>query len=93
MEGSSRRAAGDKGPSQLLAALSHCNETAWVQHLLPKLRKSKSLSSVALSCKQLRALCHGNAEVLRFSRQKLLLQHQQNLLQHLPARFAACSTV
>jgi hypothetical protein len=93
MQGSSRRTAGDSGPSQLLAALAQCNDTVWVQHLLPKLRAHKSLSSAALSCKQLQALCHSNVTDLRLSRDNTVQQEQQGSLQQLPAHFPACSAV
>jgi hypothetical protein len=93
MSGHSRRAAAAQpnAPSQLLCALAQCNDTIWNSHLVPKLRAQGSLPNVALSCTQLRALCHGNADSLCFSHSSTQ-QHQQHLEQ-LPARFAACTTV
>lgn len=91
MEGWCRRTAGSSAPSQLLAALAQGNDAVWVQHLLPKLKAHNSLGSVALSCKQLRALCHSNANALRLSSSNTQQQHE--LLQQLPARFPACSTL
>uniref|UniRef100_A0A383VSH3 F-box domain-containing protein n=1 Tax=Tetradesmus obliquus TaxID=3088 RepID=A0A383VSH3_TETOB len=93
MQGHRRRSAPGKPStqSQLLKALAQCNDTVWEGQLVPRLRAQGSLANVALSCKQLRVLCHSNAESLRFSCANT--QNHQQHLEQLPSRFPACATV
>jgi hypothetical protein len=84
-----------RGPasSYLLTALAHCNDAIWEQHLLPRLRTDGSMSSVALSCKQLRALCQRNVHGLYLDMHDTLQlpeqqqQQQQQQCAELAARF------
>jgi hypothetical protein len=80
-----------RGPasSYLLAALAHCNDAIWEQHLLPRLRTDGSLSSVALSCKQLRALCQSYVHGLYLDMHDTLQlpEQQQQQCAELAARF------
>jgi hypothetical protein len=59
--------------------------------LVPKLEAQGSLANVALSCKQLRTLCHSNANNLRFNYSNT--HNQQQHMQKLPEHFPACAMV
>jgi hypothetical protein len=80
--------------SHLLTALAQCNDAVWQQHLLPRLWEDASISSVALSCKQLRALCQSNVYRLHLDTHSTLqLPEQQQHGAELAARFPNCQEV
>jgi hypothetical protein len=86
--------------SQHAALLLHCLSSlgaeTFASVLLPKLVKQRSARSVALTCRQLRDLCHGSVQRLNLTK---VLKHDsidtralENLLPSLPQHFSNCTS-
>jgi hypothetical protein len=82
----------DQQSSELLRVLGQLGAAAWAETLLPLLRANKSAGAVALACKQLRQLCHGNQRELQLTGANC--QHLGPLeLDAFSRPFPACSSV
>ena len=77
--------------SELLRCLSQLNDDVWSEVLLPKLLEQGSAANMALSCMQLRDMCHRNRQRLNLGRLHTSSDPQAvqdwtaNLAEHFPA--------
>ena len=84
------------GESALLRCLYQLNDDVLTAFLVPKLVEQGSAGAVALSCSQLRRLCHLSTQHLDLSKQ---LQdgdnpcHDPNLARQLVAAFPTCTSL
>jgi hypothetical protein len=87
--------ASSSSQSALLQCLSQLNSDTWAEALLPKLVDNGSAGNVALTCAQLRTLCHGSRQQLNL---RSLHSHEDpcqvlDWTAGLADRFSYCSCV